>query len=105
MPALRTRCWTQTVSRVWVRGAQPGWEVGEQTPAGGHSVRWGSEMKGAKRALGDATEVEGWTLLVAQWLRLCDPRTRAWVPSLVEELRAGTLCGTAKKKKVEGWNE
>ena len=78
---------------------------GEQTPAGGHSVRWGSEMKGAKRALGDATEVEGWTLLVAQWLRLCDPRTRAWVPSLVEELRAGTLCGTAKKKKVEGWNE
>ena len=62
---------------------------------------WGSEMKEAKRALGDATEVEGWTLLVAQWLRLCDPRTRAWVPSLVEELRAGTLCGTAKKKRLK----
>ena len=48
MPALRTRCWTQTVSLVWVRGAQLGWEVGEQTPAEGHSVWMGIGDEGGK---------------------------------------------------------
>lgn len=44
VPAPRTRCWTKTVSLAWVRGAQLGWEVGEQTPAGGsHRVPIGDE--------------------------------------------------------------
>ena len=33
------------------------------------------------------------------------PIQGAWVPSLVGELRAQTLRGAAKKKKVEGWSE
>ena len=54
-------------------------------------------------------KVEPWgTSPMVQWLRLCLSMQRAWVQSLVRELRShmprGTAKGLEKKKKVKSWD-
>ena len=44
-----------------------------------------------------------WDFLEVHWVRPCPSTGGTWVQSLLRELRSHMPCGTAKKKKKEGY--